>query len=234
MVKMKGRKKPFPGSSAAFRAESQASEDGPDNPGTIPEVGRLSSIGDDPIALRSPRLRLMEAGIVRNDSEQNTNEFMLTGSTGNSTREPNDVKRCHNDGTRSADALTGALTLAPLGMHDQEWSSPVNKSARSRSPSIDGNEIGSDQEDRRVQRLLELEIEIQEARECLRNAQGELARESSKDSSHSISRSNRSRNRPIQDGKEVRHSRVSDENICQVVCDLHDHSRHDGETQEAF
>ena len=68
------------------------------------------------------------------------NKFVLTGSTGNSAREP-------NDGVRSADALTGAPALAPIGMHNQERSSPVNKSARSRSPSIDGNEIGSDQED---------------------------------------------------------------------------------------
>ena len=112
----------------------------------------------------------------------------------------------------------------PIGTHDQERSSPVNKSTRSRSPSIDGNEIGSDQEDRQVQRLLELEIEIQEAKERLRNAQDELARESSKDSSQSISGSNRSRNCPIQDGKEIRHSRVSNENIHQAVCDLHDHS----------
>ena len=82
--------------------------------------------------------------------------------------------------------------------------------------------------------MLELEIEIQEAKECLRNAQDELARESSKDSSQSISRSNCSRNHPIKEGKEVRHSRVSDENICQVVRDLHDHSQHDGEMQEAF
>ena len=225
MVKMKGREKPFPGSSAARRADSRASEDAPDNPGTIPEVERLSSIGDDPIALRrNPRLCLMEAGIVRNDSEQNTNEFVLTGSAGNSAREPNDVERRHNDGARSADVLTGAPALAPIGTHDQERSSPVNKSTRSRSPSIDGNEIGSDQEDRQVQRLLELKIKIQEAKECLRNAQDKLARESSKDSSQSISGSNHSRNRPIQDGKEVRHSRVSDENIHQAVRDLHDHS----------
>ena len=27
---------------------------------------------------------------------------------------------------------------------------------------------------------------------------------------------------------------MSDKNICQVVCDLHDHSQHDGEMQEAF
>ena len=152
MVKMKGRKKPFPGSSTAHRADSQASEDAPDNPGTIPEVERLSSIGDDPIALRrSPRLRLMEAGIIRNDSEQNMNKFMLTGSAGNTTREPNDVERCHNDGARSTDALTGAPTLAPIGTPDQEQSSPVNKSTRSRSPSIDGNKIGSNQEDWQVQ-----------------------------------------------------------------------------------
>ena len=153
----------------------------------------------------------MEAGIVRNDSKQNMNEFVLTGSTGNSTRKPNDVERCHNDGTRSADALTGAPALAPLGTHDQERSSPVNKSAQSRSLSIDGNEIGFNQEDQRVQRLLELKIKIQEARECLRNAQDELAQESSKDSSQSLSRSQRSHNHPIQDGKEVQHSRVSDE-----------------------
>ena len=115
MVKVKGRKKPFPGSSAALRAESQASEDAPDNPGTIPEVERLSSIGDDPIALRrSSRLHLMEAGIIRNDSEQNTNKFVLTGSAGNSAREPNDVKQRHNDGARSADALTGAPALVRL------------------------------------------------------------------------------------------------------------------------
>ena len=174
MVKMKGRKKPFPGSSTALRAESRASEDAPDNPGTIPEVERLSSIRDDPIALRrSSRLRLMEAGIVRNDSEQNMNEFVLTGSAGNSAHEPNDVEQCHNDGARSADALTGAPTLEPLGAHNQERSSPVNKSAQSQS--IDGNEIGSDQEDRQVQRLLELQIQIQEARECLRTAQDKLA-----------------------------------------------------------
>ena len=57
MVKMTGRKKPFPGSSAALRAESRASEDALDNPGAIPEIERLSSIRDDPIALRRrPRL----------------------------------------------------------------------------------------------------------------------------------------------------------------------------------
>ena len=83
----------------------------------------------------------MEARIVRNDSEQNMNKFVLTGSAGNRAHEP-------NDGARSADALTGAPMLAPIGMHNQEWSSPVNKSAQSQSPSIDGNEIGSDHEDR--------------------------------------------------------------------------------------
>ena len=93
----------------------------------------------------------MEAEIIRNNSEQNTNEFVLTGSTGNSARKPNDVKRHHNDGARSADALTGAPVLAPIGAHDQERSSPVNKSTRSRSPSIDSNKIGSDQEDQQVQ-----------------------------------------------------------------------------------
>jgi hypothetical protein len=155
------------------------------------------------------------------------NKFVLTGSAGNSTCEP-------NDGARSADARIGPPTLALLDTHNQERLSPVNKSAQSRSPSIDGNEIGSDQEDRQVQRLLELEIQIQEARECLRNAQGELARESSKDSSHSIRGSLHSCKHPIQDGKENRHSRVSDKNIRQAVHDLHDHSRHNGETQEAF
>ena len=105
MVKMKGRKKPFPGSSAVLRTESQASNDAPDNLGTIPEVERLSSIRDYPIALRrSPKLHLIEARIVRNDSEQNMNEFVLTGSAGNSAGEHNDVERHHNDGTRSADA----------------------------------------------------------------------------------------------------------------------------------
>ena len=34
----------------------------------------------------------MEAGIVRNDSKQNTNEFVLTGHAGNSACEGNDVK----------------------------------------------------------------------------------------------------------------------------------------------
>jgi hypothetical protein len=39
------------------------------------------------IALRrSPRLCLMEARIIRNNSEQNMNEFVLTGSTGNSVK----------------------------------------------------------------------------------------------------------------------------------------------------
>ena len=63
-------------------------------------------------------------------------------------------------------------------MHDQERSSPANKSAQSQFPSNDGNEIGSNQQVQQVQRLLEIEIEIQEAREHLRNAQDELARES--------------------------------------------------------
>ena len=63
-------------------------------------------------------------------------------------------------------------------MHDQEWSSPANDSAQSQSPSNDGNKIGSNQEDQQAQRLLEIEIEIQEAKEHLRNAQDELARES--------------------------------------------------------
>ena len=71
----------------------------------------------------------MEAGIVRNNSEQNMNKFVLTGSAGNSAREPNDVERHHNDGARSADAQIGAPTLVPLSMHNQERSSPVNKSA---------------------------------------------------------------------------------------------------------
>ena len=74
----------------------------------------------------------------------------------------------------------------------------------------------------------------QEAREHLRNAQDKLAQESSKGSSHLISGNKCSRNHPIQDGKEDRHSRVSDKNICQAVRDLHDHSWHDGEMQEAF
>ena len=55
----------------------------------------------------------MEAGIVRNDSKQNMNKFVLTGSAGNSAREPNDVEQCHNDGTRSTDALTGAPAVIP-------------------------------------------------------------------------------------------------------------------------
>ena len=79
----------------------------------------------------------------------------------------------------------------------------------------------------------ELKIEIQEAKECLRNDQDELAQESSKDSSQSINRGQCSRTHPIQDGKEDQHSRVSDENIRQVVHNLHDCSWHDGETQEA-
>jgi hypothetical protein len=155
------------------------------------------------------------------------NKFVLTGNAGNSTCKP-------NDGARSADARIGAPTLALLDTHNQERLSPVNKSSESWSPSIDGNEIGSDQEDRQVQRLLELEIEILEARECLRNAQDELARESSKDSSHSIRGSQHSCKHPIQDGKENQHSRVSDENIRQAVRDLHDRSPHNGETQELF
>ena len=129
MVKMKGRKKPFPGSSTVLRIESQVSDDAPDNPGIIPGVERLSSIIDDPIALRrSPRLHLIEAGIVRNDSQQNMNEFMMTGSAGNSAHEGNDIERHHIDGTRSADAQSRTSTLALLGAHDQEQLSPTNKS----------------------------------------------------------------------------------------------------------
>jgi hypothetical protein len=105
MVKIKGEKKPFPGSFTVHRTKSQAPNDAPDNPGTIPEVERLSSIRDDPIALRkSPTLCFTEAGIIRNDSEQNMNEFVFTGSAGNSECEGNDVEQCHIDGTRSTDA----------------------------------------------------------------------------------------------------------------------------------
>ena len=124
--------------------------------------------------------------------------------------------------------------LAPLGTHNQEQLFSANKSAQSPSPSNDGNEIGSDQKDQRVKRLLELEIDIQEDKECLRMAQDKLAQESSKDSSQSIGRSQHSHSHPIQDGKEHQHLRVSDENIHQVVCDLHDCSQHDGEMQEAY
>ena len=97
---------------------------------SIPETERLSSIEDDPIALRrSLRLCLTEAEIIRNDSEQNTNEFMLTDSAGNSTCEGNVVEQCHIDGTRSADAQSRTSALALLGVHDQEQSSPADKSA---------------------------------------------------------------------------------------------------------
>ena len=93
MAKTKVRKKPFPGSSTVLRTESRASDDAPDNPEIIPEVERLSNIGDDlNIVRRSPRLLLRDAGIVRNDSKRNTNEFVLTSSAGNSTCEGNDIK----------------------------------------------------------------------------------------------------------------------------------------------
>jgi hypothetical protein len=49
-----------------------------------------------------------------------------------------------------------------------------------------------------------------------------------------LPRSQRSRTHPIQDGKEDQHSRVSDKNIHQAVCNLHDCSWHDGETQEVY
>ena len=171
---------------------------------------------------------------IRNNSEQNTNEFVLTGSTENSARQPDDVEWHHIDDTRSADAPSRTSALVPLGAHDQEHSSSANKSVQSLFPSNDGNEIGSDQEDQWVQRLLELEIEIQEAKECLRNAQDELTQESSQDSSQYISRSQHSCTHPIQSGKEDWHSRVSDKNIHQVVCNLHDCSQHDGEMQEVY
>ena len=78
---------PFPGSSTVLRTESRASNDAPDNPGTIPAVESLPSIRDDLISLRgSPRLCLTAARIIRNNSKQNTNEFMLTGSAGNSMK----------------------------------------------------------------------------------------------------------------------------------------------------
>ena len=172
----------------------------------------------------------MEARIVRNDSEQNMNKFVLC-SAGNSACKHNDVEQHHIDGTRSTDAQSRTSALALLGVHDQEWASPANKSAQSQSPSNDGNEIGSDQEVQEVQQLLELEIKIQEAKGHLRNAQDELAQASSKHSSQSISGSQCSRTYPILDGKEDWHSRVSDENIRHAV---HDCSQHDRETQEAY
>ena len=69
----------------------------------------------------------MEAGIVRNDSKQNTN-----GSCSLAALETVHTSlMMSNDVTRSADALTGAPALVPIGMHDQERSLPVNESARS-------------------------------------------------------------------------------------------------------
>ena len=49
-----------------------------------------------------------------------------------------------------------------------------------------------------------------------------------------MSRSQCSHTHPIQDGKKDQHSRVSDENIRQVVRNLHDRSWHDRETKEAY
>ena len=119
-------------------------------------------------------------------------------------------------------------------MHDQEQLFLADKSTWYRSPSNDGNEIGSNQEDQWVQRLLQLKIKVQEGKEHLRNAQDKLARESSKDSSQSISWSQHSCAHPIQDGKDERHSRVSDENIRQAVHNLYDCSWHDSKMQEVY
>ena len=47
---------------------------------------------------------------------------------------------------RSADAQSRTSALALLGVHNQEWSSPADKSAQSQFPSNDGNKIRSDQE----------------------------------------------------------------------------------------
>ena len=130
MVKMKRRKKPFPGSSTVLQTESQASNDAPDNPGTIFEVERLSSIRDHPrVFKRSLRLHFMEARIVRNNFEQNTNELVLTGNTGNNAYEDNDVKQHHIDSTKSADAQSRTSILVLLSVHNQEWLSLANKSA---------------------------------------------------------------------------------------------------------
>ena len=176
----------------------------------------------------------METRIIRNASEQNMNKFMLTVSTGNSTCKHNDVEQCHIDGIRRTDAWSRTSALALLGTHNQEQLSPADKSTRSRSLSNDGSKIGSDQEDWLVQRLLELKIEIQEAKEHLRNAQDKLAWESSEDSSQSISGSQHSYAHPIQDGKENQHSKVSDKNIRQVVCNLHDCCQYDVEMQKVY
>ena len=137
MVKTKGRKKPIPGSSTVLRTDSWASDDAPDNPGTIPVVERLSNNKDEPIVLRrSPRPCPMEVRITRINSEQNMNLVMLTGSAGKGACESNDVKQCHNDGVQSADvqSRTSTLVLAPLGAHSQEL---ANKSAWSWYPSND-------------------------------------------------------------------------------------------------
>ena len=81
MVKPKGRKKPFPGSDSVLRTESRASNDAADDPGgspVLPEIPNLDSeIG---VIRRSLKLHLIESGTLRNDSDQNTNDFVLTGS----------------------------------------------------------------------------------------------------------------------------------------------------------
>ena len=128
---------PFPGSSAVLRTESWASNDAPDNPGTIPAVESLPSIRDDLISLRgSPILCLTAARIIRNNSKQNTNDWKCW------------KQHEGNDGTQSADSWSRTSVLAPLGIHNQEQLSLADKITWSQSPFNDGNEIESDQDPR--------------------------------------------------------------------------------------
>ena len=218
MTKQKGRKKPLQGSSTVIRAESQESEYAPDNPGGSPAIIERPDLAlEAENVRRSTRLHPADYDTIRIGSDRNTNEFVITEGA------RDDLEDDLED-TRNPDARSRSSALTPIDAQERNRSSPTRKVERSRSPSDDGGTNRIDINERRSQQLRELEDELLRANERLRLAQEELAREKSIDSSQS----------PIEDGRESRHSRLSDDNIRQAMRELHTPTRRTGETQIEF
>jgi len=133
------------------------------------------------------RLHLVKSDILRNESDQNTNDFCLLEVLGIGNGD--DIKQHQECGIRDADSQSKSPMLTPLNTWGQEWSSPAPKIDRSRSPSNCGIRDESDQSKQQSQQLCELEEEACKAADHLRLAQDELAMESSKENSCSIDES---------------------------------------------
>jgi hypothetical protein len=127
MAKPRQKKKTPFGVRPVLRTESRASEDAPDNPGGTPKVNKPSNLQVEIERSRSLLLPPYGSETLRDESDQNTNEFVITGSAQNSARNDDDVERHQIESTRHADAQSGSSALTPLDTPDQDRVSPIQK-----------------------------------------------------------------------------------------------------------